>query len=65
MTGDEIATKAVNDLYRDGFDRIWGKPRKPIVTQDEFNEWLKVAVKEPGNTGSSVLEDGKDDPEPV
>ena len=25
ITGDEIATKVVNDLYRDGFDRIWGK----------------------------------------
>ena len=27
ITGDEIATKAVNDLYRDGFDRIFGKNR--------------------------------------
>lgn len=56
ITGDEIATKAVNDLYRDGFDRIFGKSRILRFETEEIE-----ADKEPGNTGSSVLEEGKDD----
>ena len=57
ITGDEIATKVVNDLYRDGFDRIFGKSR---ILRFEIGEI--EAANEPGNTGSSVLEDVKDDP---
>lgn len=40
ITGDEIATKAVNDLYRDGFDRIWGKPTDLL---DEFPTGVKCS----------------------
>lgn len=60
MAKNEIATKAVNDLYRDGFDRIFGKSR---ILRFEIGEI--ETVREPGNTGSSVLEDVKDDPEPA
>ena len=49
ITGDEIATKAVNDLYRAGFDRIFGKNEQ----------------QGPEESGPSLLEDEKDDPEPV
>lgn len=55
ITGDEIATKAVNDLYRDGFDRIWGKSRILRFETEEIE-----AANEPGKTGSSVLEDGNE-----
>lgn len=76
ITGDEIATKAVNDLYRDGFDRIFGKPQDLLPPERECCGTFKGSPhrktcekwrgkKEPGNTGSSVLEEGKDDPEPV
>ena len=68
ITGDEIATKIVNDLYRDGFDRIFGvtcrRCGKSRLHPDGVHT-CSPQMKELGNTGSSVLEDWKDDPDSV
>ena len=39
ITGDALRTKPVSEQYAEGWDRIFGK--KKVVTQDDFNEWLK------------------------
>ena len=41
VTGNEIATKAVNDLYRDGFDRIFGQ--KETGLEESSHRLLEVA----------------------
>ena len=61
ITGDSLRTKAASEAYRDGFDTIF----RPLCTdcgkRQAPGQIHTCTPKEPVDTGSSLLEDQKND----
>jgi hypothetical protein len=41
ITGDKLATKPANDVYRDNWERIFGK-KDPLRQKEELREKLRT-----------------------
>lgn len=61
ITGDSIQTKTNTDQYRDGWDRIFGKKKKPETNEVPAVDIGLVAPGQQNSQGQTIFVEKNDD----